>query len=94
MVEGTDFDKELDAYFDRMEAQGMSEDDIMKQMMGGAENKDKVDKGQGVEFDATEVKMDQQLFEEFQKVMKTHGLDKEMQRMGEHMNEVEGEDGG
>ena len=78
MIKGTNFEKELDAYFDRMEALGMSEEDILKQMMGGAQNKDQLDKGQAIEFDASDIKMDQQLFQEFEKVMKSHGVDKEM----------------
>ena len=35
IVEGSDFDKKLDAYIDKLEAQGLTEEDIMKKMMGG-----------------------------------------------------------
>ena len=89
MIKGTNFEKELDAYFDKMEALGMSEEDILKQMMGGAQNKDMVDKGQAIEFDVTDIKMDQQLFKEFDKVMKSHGVDKELQKVDQHFQQVQ-----
>ena len=53
---------------DQLEAKGLTEDDLLKQMMGGQLSQENLDKGG--EIDVSKMKMDDEMFKDFEKVMK------------------------
>ena len=67
MLKGSEFDKQLDKRIEEMEAQGLTEHQIMDQLMSGTNSGIDFDKESN--FDPTKLKMDQDLMREFEKVM-------------------------
>ena len=67
MVEGSDFDKKMDLMFNAMLEKGMTEDQIIKQMMGTM----KVEQGENeeVNFDPEGMVMDPEMMKEFEALM-------------------------
>ena len=83
MVEGSDFDKKMDDMFNKMLEQGMSEEQIMKKMMGTM----KVEQGQNgeVEFDPEGMMIDDEMFKEFEKLMNIQKDDPQLKEMMKQM---------
>ena len=83
MVEGSDFDKKIDDMFNKMLEQGLSEEQIMKKMMGTM----KVEQGQNgeVEFDPEGMMIDDEMFKEFEKLMNIQKDDPQLKEMMKQM---------
>ena len=92
MIEGSQLDQMLDAHFAKLVSQGMTEEQILQQMMGGKKSGLGNDSANGeeVNVDASQLNIDKDLFKEFEKVMKAQGMDKEMENFGQHLQDVTG----
>lgn len=82
-MEGSEFDQKMDEMFQRLHDQGMTEDEIMKKIMGRMKPQ-KGDKGE-MEFDPSELDIDPSMLEAFEKVMQGKKNDPEIQRMMQDM---------
>jgi hypothetical protein len=63
MMEGSEFDKKMDEMFERMAAQGMTEDQILDNLMGDMEVKEKAN-GE-MSFDPSKLNVDPEIFKAF-----------------------------
>ena len=70
-----------------MIARGLTEDDIMRDLMGGKQNKDALDKGQGIEMDLSKMNVSPELLELFDKHMKDNGADAELSHIFDLMEQ-------
>ena len=89
MLSGTEFDKKFEAKFDEMERLGMTEDQIMDQLMGtmpiNLANSKQSKNGQEQNFNPQDLQMNEDLMREFDKVMQDSGAKEEIESMFEQM---------
>ena len=81
MVEGSDFEKRLDKMLADKQAQGLSEEQIMQQMMGSTFAGVDPNSDQKIEFDPLKFNLDKGLMAEFEKLMALKENDAEVQAM-------------
>ena len=63
-IEGTELDRKMDEVFGAMMARGLSESEIMAQMLGHQANED-AKSDEEIEFDPANFQLDPELFAEF-----------------------------
>ena len=78
MMEGSKLDRQMDAHFDEMMSRGLTEDDIMREMLGGKANQDSLEKGNGIEIEPSKMNVNPELFALFDQHMKEKGADGEL----------------
>ena len=81
MVEGSDFEKRLDKMLADKQALGLSEEQIMQQMMGSTFSGVDPNSDQKIEFDPLKFNLDKGLLAEFEKLMSLKENDAEVQAM-------------
>ena len=86
MIKGTAFDKKLDAYLDDMERRGLSEEQILQEMLGGKQNLDDLnaEKGVQVEISPDNLKgssMQTDLFDAFKQAMEKDIKPEELEKL-------------
>ena len=78
MMEGSKLDRQMDAHFDEMMSRGLTEDDIMREMLGGKANQESLEKGNGIEIEPSKMNVNPELFALFDQHMKEKGADGEL----------------
>ena len=78
MMEGSKLDRQMDAHFDEMMSRGLTEDDIMREMLGGKANQESLEKGNGIEIEPSKMNVNPELFALFDQHMKEKGADSEL----------------
>ena len=82
-VEGTEYDRKLDELIEQLEAQGLSEREILQKMVGSKNlvKEDSQKEEQELFFDPSLLDIDGGLFREFSKVMDSKKNDPELVEM-------------
>ena len=80
MIQGSDFDMNLDAMIERMDKSGMTEEEMWKEMTGGMDQEENGQTGE-MTFDPKTFKIDPRLEQDFAELMKTKEGTAEIEQM-------------
>ena len=84
MIEGSDFEKNLDAMLERMEASGMSEEDMWKEMTSGMGEQTNSKTGE-INFDPSTFNIDPNLAKDFDSLMQSKKDSGEIDKLRQQM---------
>ena len=87
LIQGSDFEKNLDNFLDQQIAQGVDPEDILKNTLKNYQRTEDPygEEGKQVEFDPSKLMIDPQLMESFNAMMKERENDPEYQKMIKEM---------